>query len=74
MVSLIESGTTGSSSLVLAICRILDVDPPAFLEDELARRWREAGSVMRRHDPAAFDALLTVVEMGAANAIARSRG
>src|SRR5690349_16007248 len=55
-ISDIESGEVGSSSAILAICRVLDIPPPyLMLEDVVEQRWLDVGRVLRRQNPAKFD-------------------
>lgn len=61
-ISLVESGGSGSSSLVLRICRKLEIPPPLVLEDALERRWLEAGRALRSRRPHLFESHLGFAE------------
>lgn len=61
-ISLIETGVTGSSQKLLAICRVLDVDPPSFLTHAEDARWLQAGQDLRRSDPTRFRIMLSTIE------------
>ena len=65
-ISLIESGGSGSSSLVLRICRKLEIPPPLVLDDALERRWLEAGRALRSRRPNLFESQLAFVESAVA--------
>jgi transcriptional regulator with XRE-family HTH domain len=61
-ISLIENGVSGSSQKLLAICRVLDMDPPSFLAHDDDARWLEAGQRLRRSDPTRFQIMLGTIE------------
>lgn len=64
MISLLEKpGGQGSSSKVLTICRALSIPPPfAMIEDDLEKRWIDAGKSLLKAEPNAFGALLMSAE------------
>lgn len=62
MISDIETGQVGGSSVVLAICRELGIDPPVVTENDLQRRWVEAGRVLAVRAPTAFRRQLEYIE------------
>jgi putative transcriptional regulator len=61
-ISDIETGQSLASSVILAICRELDIDPPVVTENQLQRRWIEAGRVLAVRSPTAFRRQLEFVE------------
>lgn len=61
-ISDIETGTAGGSSLVLAICRVLKIDPPVVSRNREQARWVEAGRVLAARAPSAFRRQLDYVE------------
>ena len=61
-ISDIENYKTKSSSAVLAICRELKMDPPVVTENDLQRRWVEAGRVLAARAPTAFRRQIEYIE------------
>lgn len=64
-ISMIENGH-GSSSVVLAVCRVLGLEPPAIVLSEDLRRWLEVGQVILVRNSSLFSATLTSMEQLAA--------
>lgn len=62
MISKIESGESSSSKLVIPICRLLSIPPPAYFLDDWQQRWYELGHVLRFRDPDQADAAIRLVE------------
>jgi transcriptional regulator with XRE-family HTH domain len=62
MVSQIENGIAGSSGKLLAICRVLSLDPPQFLAYDDEAAWLEIGRALRRKNPASFEAVLKLAQ------------
>lgn len=61
-ISDIENYVSKSSSVILAICRVLGIDPPVVTESILQRRWVDAGRVLAARSPTAFRRQLEFVE------------
>jgi transcriptional regulator with XRE-family HTH domain len=72
-ISKIESGEQGSSTHILAICRVLGVPAPQHFADEHARMWADLGHVLRHGDPEQYEQILRMVELQAKRAIDAQR-
>ncbi len=62
MISKIESGQSGGSSEILAICGILKIQPPQHFADEWQKKWAELGQVLRHKSPDHAEAAMRLVE------------
>jgi transcriptional regulator with XRE-family HTH domain len=66
-VSNIENGTASSSRYVLAICELLEIDPPLHLRERVLEEWLTAGGRLLRSNPALFQTTLAMIESAAPN-------
>lgn len=62
MISKIETGDSGGSSEILAICDILKITPPQHFADEWQKKWAELGQLLRHKNPTQAAAALVLVE------------
>lgn len=62
MISKIESGEAGSSSFVLAICRVLNIPEPVHFANEEQREWSQLGHVLRQQ-PERYRAALNLLKL-----------
>lgn len=61
MISKIETGESGGSGVILAICRVLSIPEPQHFATDDQKHWYELGHVLRRH-PDQYQAALAVLE------------
>lgn len=66
-VSNIENGTAGSSRYVLAICDLLEIDPPFLMREKALEDWLAAGGRLLRSNRALFETTLAMIESAAPN-------
>lgn len=72
MISKIETGESGGSSEILAICQALSIQAPQHYADEWQQKWAELGQVLRQHNPGQAEAALALVKSMADNEEARA--
>lgn len=56
MISKIESGESGSSTHILAICRELSIPEPQNFADDESREWWQFGHLLRQRNPDGYAA------------------
>jgi transcriptional regulator with XRE-family HTH domain len=61
MISKIESGVTGSSKLVLPICRRLSIPEPQNFADEAQKEWSQLGHLLRHKGGDQYEAALQLL-------------
>lgn len=61
MISKLESGEAGASSLVLAICRRLSIPEPQHFANEEQKEWSQLGHVLRHKGGQEYEAALALL-------------
>lgn len=62
MISLIESGEVGSSTFILAICRVLKIAEPLHYVSDEQKTWSQLGHLLRNKHPKKYRRYVALLE------------